>query len=125
MDMGDIVGTLLFEDGSSQLFTFGDSLQIEGASTIDDGGDDDGIVEFTFSVAPLSSLTNSTDLGFNVGVEISLLSIELGYDIAIASDSTTLGPLASFGAVVPVASIEVYNDTFDLAYTSQQFAFGA
>lgn len=125
MDMGDIVGLLEFEDGSSQLFTFGDSLQIEGASTIDDAGDNDGIVEFTFSVAPLSSLTNSTDLGFNVGVNISLLSIELGYDIEIASDSITLGPLASFGAVVPVASIEVYNDTFDLAYTSQQFAFGA
>jgi len=125
MDMGDILGLLEFEDGSSRYFTFGESLQLEGASTIDAAGDNDGIVEFTFSVAPLSHLTNSTDLGFNVGVDISLLSLELGYDFEIWSDSTTLGPLASFGAVVPVASIEVFNQAFELSYVAQQFTFGA
>jgi hypothetical protein len=123
--MGDLAGTLLFEDGTSQGFTFGDELLIAGASLIDLNGDGDGLVEFTFTLAPLSDLTNQTDLGFNVGVSMSLLSVELGYDIEVASDSITLGPLASFGTVVPVANVEVYNDTFDLAFTQQQFAYAA
>lgn len=125
MAMGDLVGTLTFEDGSSQSFHFGDSFQIEHASDIDLGGDHDGMVEFIFSLTPESDLTNTTDLGFNVGVSISLLSVEVGYDIGVASDSTTLGPVASFGAVVPVASLTVFDDTFDLAYAQQQFAFAA
>lgn len=125
MAMGDLEGTLTFEDGSSQSFHFGDSIQIEHASDIDLGGDNDGMVEFIFSLTPQADLTNTTDLGFNVGVSISLLSVEVGYDIGVASDSTTLGPVASFGAVVPVASLTVFDDTFDLAYAQQQFAFAA
>lgn len=125
MALGDLSGTLLFENGATQAFTFGDEIQIANASLIDDGGDNDGVVEFTFTLAPESTLHNETDLGFNVGVGVSLLSVELGYDIEIASDSTTLGPLASFGTVVPVASVEVYDLTFDLAYAQQQFGYGA
>jgi Bacterial Ig domain len=125
MDLGDVAGILLFEDGSSQSFTFGDELLIQGASLIDAGGDGDGLVEFTFDLTPEAELTNDTALGFNVGVSISLLSVELGYDIEIASDSTTLGPLASFGAVVPVAEVSVFDDTFDLAFVQQQFAYAA
>ena len=55
------------------------------------------MVEFQFDVVPTATLHNQTDLGFNIGAEISLLSVELGYDIEMASDSTTLGPLAEFG----------------------------
>lgn len=125
MAMGSIHGTLLFEDGSSQAFTFGDSLQIEHASAIDAGGNNDGHVDFAFALAPDSTLHNDTDLGFNVGLLIQLLTVEIGYDIGVASDSTTIGPLASFGAVVPVADISVYDSSFDLAYAQQQFAFAA
>lgn len=125
MAMGNVEGTLLFEDGSSQAFTFGDSLQIEHASAIDAGGNHDGHVDFTFELSPDSTLHNNTDLGFNVGVLIELLKVEIGYDIGVASDSTTLGPLASFGTVVPVADISVYDSTFDLAYAQQQFLFAA
>ncbi|PKB14442.1 hypothetical protein B0I00_2030 [Novosphingobium kunmingense] len=125
MALGTLSGFLLFEDGSSQAFTFGDEIQVLNASLIDTGGDGDGLVEFTFTLAPDATLANDTDLGFNVGVNVSILSVELGYDIEIASDSTTLGPLAEFGVVVPVASIGVYDDTFDLAYAQQQFLFAA
>jgi Bacterial Ig domain len=125
MAMGNLAGTLLFEDGSSQGFTFGDELLIEAASAIDLGGDGDGLVEFTFTLAPQSELTNQTDLGFNVGVSMSLLSVEVGYDAFGFSDSIPLGPVASFGTVVPVTSVEVYGDTFDLAYIQQQFAYAA
>jgi hypothetical protein len=47
---------------------------------------------------------------------MSLLSVELGYDIVVASDSFTLGPLADFGETAPVGDINVYDDTFALAF---------
>jgi hypothetical protein len=76
-------------------------------------------VQFQFDVVPTASLTNETDLGFNIGAEINLLSVELGYDIVVASDSTTLGPLASFGATAPIGDISVFNSTFALNYAHE------
>jgi hypothetical protein len=125
LEMGDVFGTIVFEDGSSQGFTFGDELFFGGASLIDDAGDDDGLVEFTFFVGPDADLTNQTAVGINVGVDIALLTVELGYDIEIASDSITLGPLAEFGAVAPVAEIPVFNEKFDLAFSTGDYMFAA
>ena len=83
-------------------------------------GDDDGLVEFRFDVVPTATLHNETDLGFNIGVEIRLLSVELGYDFRIGvSDSITLGPLADIGASAPVGDINVFDGTFALNYASE------
>ena len=124
MQMGDVTGLLTFEDGSSQAFTFGDSLFFGNASAIDLAGNGDGHIDFTFEVAPEATLQNDTDLGFNVGAGVDVLSLELGYDVAdIASDSTTLGPLASLGASVPVAAIDVYDSTFALNYQANAYSF--
>jgi hypothetical protein len=120
LSLGELTGILTFEDGSSQLFEIGDSLLINAASDIDAGGDGDGLVEFQFDVVPTATLHNETDLGFNIGVEVSLLSVELGYDIEVASDSTTLGPLAQFGATAPVGDINVFDATFGLNFTHDQ-----
>jgi hypothetical protein len=122
MQMGDLTGILHFENGSSQSFTIGDSLLIDHASAIDAGGDGDGLVEFDFTLVPTATLHNETDLGMNIGASVSVLSVEVGYDIGVASDSTTIGPLASFGGTAPVGSINVFDDTFDLHF-AQQHAF--
>jgi hypothetical protein len=119
MDLGELTGILTFEDGSNQVFEIGDSLLIDGASLKDAGGDGDGLVEFQFDVVPTATLQNQTDLGFNIGVEMALLSVELGYDIEIASDSTTLGPLAEFGVSVPVGDVNVFNGTFGLNFGNE------
>jgi hypothetical protein len=116
MDMGDLTGILSFEDGTSQLFSIGSDLLISNASQIDANGDDDGVVEFQFDIVPTATLQNQTDLGFNIGASVSLLSVELGYDIEIASDSTTLGPLAEFEGTLPVGDINVFNSTFGLNF---------
>lgn len=120
MTLGDLTGVLTFEDGTNQLFTIGDDLLINDASLKDAGGDGDGLVEFRFDVVPTATLQNQTDLGFNIGAEISLLSVELGYDIVVASDSITLGPLADFGETLPVGTINIYNDTFVLNFGQEQ-----
>jgi hypothetical protein len=125
LSLGDLSGVLLFEDGSNQAFTIGSSLLISDAKLIDVGGDQDGLVEFQFAVVPTATLHNETDLGFNIGAEVKLLSLELGYDIEIFNpfgdnvhftDSIALGPLADFGETVPVAEIPVFDDTFALDF---------
>jgi hypothetical protein len=72
---------------------------------------------------PTATLHNETDLGFNIGAEMKLLSVELGYDVSIdgfgVSDSITLGPLADIGATLPVGDIGVYDNTFALNYAHQ------
>lgn len=123
VQMGSVHGILSFEDGSSQAFTFGDSLFFGNASAIDAAGNHDGHVDFSFQVAPDATLHNETDVGINVGASVDVLSVELGYDIEIASDSTTLGPVASFGASVPVASVQVFNSTFGLDFQQSSYAF--
>jgi hypothetical protein len=120
MALGDLTGMLIFEDGSSQFFTIGDDLLLNDASQIDVNGDGDGQVEFEFTLVPTATLHNETNLGFNIGAEISLLSVELGYDIEIDSDSTTLGPLADFGESVPLGDVNVYDATFQLNFGQQQ-----
>lgn len=125
LSMGDLVGSLTFENGDTQTFTIGDDLLIADASAIDAGGDNDGVVEFAFNLVPEASLANQTDLGFNVGVDIDLLELEVGYDFEIYSDSASFGPLAEFGAVEPVASVTVFSDTFALNFGGSAFAFAA
>lgn len=127
MALGALTGILAFEDGTSQAFTLGDSVEVSGASLKD--SDHDGLVEFAFDVVPTATLKNQTNLGFNIGGEIKLLSVEVGYDIEIwnpfgdnvhLSDSTTLGPLADFGETVPVADIPVYGSTFALNFGQEE-----
>lgn len=126
MAMGGLTGVLTFENGENQVFAIGDSLLISNASQIDALGDDDGLVEFTFNVVPTATLDNETDLGFNIGGEVKLLSVELGYDIEVASDSITLGPLADFGETAPIAEINVFGgDPFALNFSSDQVSFFA
>lgn len=124
--MDNLVGTLSFEDGSSQPFDLGVSnLLINNAKLIDQGGDNDGLVEFTLTIGPEAQLTNDTNLGFNIAIDISLLEVELGYDIEIASDSITLGPLAEFGETWPIGDIDIYDKTFAVNFTTDNFAFAA
>lgn len=127
--LGELTGVLVFEDGSNQLFAIGDSLLISDASQRD--ADDDGLVEFAFDVVPTASLSNETDLGFNIGAEISLFEVELGYDVTIPNpfgddvhvgDSIKLGPVADFGESVPVAEINVFDDTFALNFGQESIA---
>ncbi|MCB2049456.1 MAG: cadherin-like domain-containing protein [Novosphingobium sp.] len=125
LNLGDLVGTFAFENGSSQSFTIGDSIQVSNALDIDAGGDNDGIVEFTFTVAPAADLTNETLLQFNVGYNLDLFTVEFSYDIEVDSDTFTFGPLVDLGDSVPVTDVPVYDETFALNIVADSFSFGA
>lgn len=121
LTLGDVSGILEFEDGSSMSFTFGDELLIAEASLIDLGGNGDGLVDFTFTLAPEATLENETSLGIDVEVDVDLLTL----DYSFLGLEDTLGPAASFGAVAPVAQIEVYNETFELEFGVELVTFFA
>ncbi len=130
LDYGELTGLLVFEDDSSQLFTIGDTLLIDNASLIDLGGNNDGVVDFEFIIAPTADLTNDTQLGFNIGVDISVFEVEVGYNVSINnpvsdiagpdsfgfSDSVSIGPIAGFDATLPLGDVTVFEDTFALNF---------
>ena len=129
LDLGELTGVLEFENGAPVLFTIGDSVLVSNAAQRD--ADHDGLVEFAFNIVPTAMLSNETDLGFNIGAEIALLRVELGYDVTIPnpfgddvhiSDSIQLGPLADFGESLPVADINVFDDTFALNFGQESVA---
>ncbi|KQP85398.1 Ig-like domain-containing protein [Methylobacterium sp. Leaf117] len=124
MNLGKISGTITFEDQSTQLFTLGDKLLINHASAIDARGDKDGQVDFYFNLAPTATLSNKTDLGFNIGGEIKLFTAEVGYDVTALGynlkDSVTVGPVESVGDSLDVGSVDVYDQTFALNFGQEQ-----
>lgn len=116
MEVGDLSAMLVFEDGSEQAFTFGDTFVFEEASTLDLNGDGDIEFEFVLDIEN-TQVTNDTDVGFNVGWSVDALTATAGYDTLLGSDSVTIGPLVDLGqSEIPVASLDVYSDTFVLDF---------
>jgi Bacterial Ig domain len=114
--------TLHFEDGSSQAFTFGSDILLTNASAIDQAGDGDGDVEFYFKLDPQASLDNDTDLGFNVGYNFDLLKVSGEYTVLVDTIPFTVGPAFHAGGTLPLGSVDIYDNTFDLDFMSQSFS---
>ena len=146
MQLGQLTGILEFEDGSSQLFDIGESLTIDNAKVKDQNGlgligtANDGYVDFAFAVVPTSTLQNETALGFNIGYEIDVFKVEVGYDVSIFnpfsviglgdefyhfSDSIDIGPLAGFEGSTPVGEIEIFDQTFALNFSTEEVSLFA
>lgn len=121
MEVGDLSATLTFEDGTTQAFTFGERLVLDNASTMDVDGDGD--IEFDFELnIQNTQVTNDTDLQFNVGWGVSALQGSAYLDTTLGSTSAGIGPVASAGqAEIPVASLNVYEDTFVLDFDAQDY----
>ena len=118
-------GTLHFENGVNQAFTFGNDILLSNALLIDAGGDNDGKVEFTLSLDPLATLGNNTELGFNIGYSFDLMKISGGYKVLTVEDSFNIGPVFQDGGTLPIASVDIYDKTFALDFAAQNFALAA
>ena len=118
MTVNSLTGTILYENGVSDTFDFGSDIVLQNASSLD--VDADGLVEFALNLAPDATLHNNSDLGFNVGYQFDVLKAHVEYGIPVTgpSGSVDLGPLFSIGGSAPVASVGVYDNTFDLAFES-------
>ncbi|WP_028456588.1 Ig-like domain-containing protein [Chitinilyticum litopenaei] len=118
-------GTLHFENGVDQAFVFGADILLADASLIDQGGDNDGQVEFTLSLDPQATLSNDTDLGFNVGFNFDVLKASGGYDVVVDSGSFSIGPIYNTGGDMGIATVGIYDNTFALNFAAQEFGFYA
>jgi hypothetical protein len=121
LSMGDLAGSIRFENGLVQAFDFS-TLTLNNASSYD--ADGDNIVEFVLSLLPSATLGNSTDLGFNIGYSFDLLKASGWYDYLLDSGSWSEGPLYHAGGTLPLGSAEVYGSTFSLAFAADQTTFG-
>jgi hypothetical protein len=121
MSISELTGTIKFENGSSQAFDFDNDILLTNASSYDT--DNDGQIEFELSLSPDATLANDTDLGINIGAQFDLLTVSGSYDIEIYSDTFSFGPLISLGGSQTVASIDVFDDTFDLNFDSSGLNF--
>jgi len=104
---------LVLEDGTTTALTIGTGLWIDNASSHD--ANDDGVVTFSFGLAPDVELTNSTSIDINLSAQVAILRNIPVVDYTVYSDDD-----------IPIANlpIEVYNSTFDLnGVGSQQVDF--
>jgi hypothetical protein len=113
----------MFENGSTQAFDFDNDITLVNASDYDI--DDDGEVEFVLSLLPSATLDNDTDLGINVGANLDVLKLSGSYDIGIDSGSLNLGPVFSVGGSTQVATVDIYDNTFNLNFGSDSVSFFA
>lgn len=118
--LGGLDATLVFENGSSLPWDFSDFV-LNGASSYD--ADLDGLVEFDLVLDQQADLTNDTELGFNWGYSVALLQASGGYDVVVDSGSWSVGPLWSTSGTFPIASIGLFEDTFDLNFAAQTISF--
>jgi hypothetical protein len=118
--MGNLGGLLTFENGATRAWNFTDIL-ITQASTYD--SDHDGIIEFALTLDQAATLSNKTDLGFNMGYSIDLLKASGGYDVLVYKDDFEIGPLYHVGEVFPLGSVPIYNATFNLDFAAQTINF--
>lgn len=120
MAVGNLTATLEFEDGSSQAFTFGDSLVFENASDMDVDGDGEVEFNFVFDVED-TMVTNDTDMDFDGGWNFDVLKGSAYLDTTLGSTSASVGPVVDLGGVFNIATIDVYSDTFELNFEEQDY----
>ena len=106
---GGLKGKIIFENNDWKPFEFGDDLLLEDASSFD--ADGDGAIEFRFDFTPDASLRNETDLGFNVGFTLELLD-----NIPVIDE-----PIFDTSGKASVASLDLFDETFNLAFNNQQY----
>jgi hypothetical protein len=112
------------EDGTILAYAIGDELTLTDASSYDT--DNDGNVEFALLADPQATMSNSTDLGFNFNWNFDILKGSYNFEIfgeSVGSDS--FGPLVDLGGTIPIAAVDVFDNSFALDFQSKNLDFFA
>jgi hypothetical protein len=119
MNVAGLNGILQLEDGSLTAFEFGDVIDFENAFR-DLDINNDGEIDYTVFMDPNATMTNDTDLGFNIGATLDLLYAEAGIDTFLYTESISFGPVVDLGITIPLGSVDVYTETdFAFDFTEQ------
>jgi hypothetical protein len=118
VDAASIAGALTDETGGVHDFMLGDTLTFYDASGLDD--DDDGDVAFDVDLALEDVvMSNLTSLGFNVGGEFTVLKVSGKGGFLGAVGEFSLGPAFETQFSADVASIPVFDNTFNLQFQNE------
>lgn len=112
---GTLRGTLVFEDGSTVDFNFGDEINIDNASAKDVNGD--GQIAFSFEMTPDARFHTSASLNLSVQDQLDILSGHVGGHIVGYGDfGETIGPVEEYnGTIINLAQyIPIYSNEFHL-----------
>lgn len=123
MTVNSLEGTITFEDNASQAFDFTNDITVMNASIHD--ANNDGSIAYTIELTPDADLLNDTNLGFNFGYQFDVLKLTGSYDIVVDSGSLNLGPLFSIGDTIPLGSVDLYENEFDVAFASEDWLLAA
>lgn len=115
LEFNGLTASLQMEDGTILPYNLGDDIEILNASQYDSDGDGD--IDVSLIVAPDTQFTNDTDLGFDL--EWALGLVKPSVDVSVAGQSVLSQGgdfMWEFGERVQVASIDVFEDTFDFNF---------
>jgi len=111
-------GKLLYETGAVEDLPFGVGKLISDASSLDVNGDD--IIDFDVMLSPQARLRNDIDLGIDVGYNLALLPFTGSFNVLGQGGSFNLSVFdVQDRAPLPIPSIGVYDETFDLVFGPQ------
>jgi VCBS repeat-containing protein len=123
LDANGLDVTVNFENNTSQTLTFGQDFLLNNASSYDANGD--GLIAFSANLTPRASITNNTNLGFNLGYNFDLLKGSYSYELLGIGGGDSFGPVLDLGETFPIASVPVYTNTFGLNFGSQSLSLVA
>jgi hypothetical protein len=113
---------LYTENGFEYELPLGTAKLFENASLMESNGT--GGLRFGAILDPVASLHNNTDLGMDLGYELSLIPTHGEYNIFGITGSINLTPYQSEGRTpAPIPSIDLYEDTFPLNFDAQATEF--
>lgn len=123
MSFGDLNGQLLFEDGFTQNFVFGDNFDIFNASTHDSDGN--GILDFDMVLTPDATFQSDLDLVLQLTHQLDILAASASVSVPGFEDPTySIGPVATIDGVLAETSFNLYSTpsfSFDFGTSEQQF----
>ncbi len=118
---------IVFEDGSSFDFVFGQDFSIADASAIDAAGldaplKDNGAVDFMIVLAPDAEFSNTTTMDMDLAFPFDVLKLSGSWDLGLIGSGTF--NLAAFhdDLTVDIPPGTLFDDSFALEFIGQDFA---
>lgn len=90
LDIGDVNGTILFENGAEVEFVFGETVDIANASAYDANGD--GQIAYEILITPEATFQTATSVGISLQDELDILGLQFAANLGVYNGSVELGP---------------------------------
>jgi len=115
LDIGDVNGTILFENGAEVEFVFGETVDIANASAYDANGD--GQIAYKILITPEATFQTATSVGIGLQDELDILGLQFAANFGVYNDSFEIGPAIE-------SDRNFTNLNYEIPMDSRTFEFG-